>query len=89
MDIHEFIAVADDVVDRLTPLVSGEYAALIRSACHAGAWEVGIPELAGALIEESIAVSLDDRDKIRSLLSALKESPEDADLLIVTPTSHE
>lgn len=81
MQIQEFVNLAGEVVERLSPKIDPQQGEFVREDAEAGAWENALTNLVASLAERDVIITRQDRDDLRRLLADLGESTENVDRL--------
>ncbi|MFB7847686.1 DUF6189 family protein [Streptomyces sp. NPDC056053] len=68
MDMHAYLRRSALAVERLVPRIGPTYREMILTAARAGAWDIAVPDLVGALSEEDIAITTAEKEELRLLM---------------------
>ncbi|MFE7620819.1 DUF6189 family protein [Streptomyces sp. NPDC057496] len=68
MDVHEYLRRSALAVERLVPRIGPTYREMILTAAQAGAWDIAVPDLVGALSEEGVAITTAEKEELRLLM---------------------
>lgn len=69
MDVVEFLRLCARTTERPAPRVGPRYREMILVAHRAGARDIAVPDLVGALSEEDVAITAADAEDPRRLMS--------------------
>ncbi len=81
MQIQEFVNLAGEVVERLSPKLGAQQSEFVREDAEVGAWENALTNLVASLAKRDIAITRQDRDDLRRLIADLGEPTENVDRL--------
>ncbi|MFE0529524.1 hypothetical protein ACFW0V_18180 [Micromonospora parva] len=73
MEVNDYIRRTLRIIDQLAPKISPKYLPIVRDAAGAGAWDLAITTLVGALWEEGVVITTAERDALRELMEYLQE----------------
>ncbi|MFD7863616.1 DUF6189 family protein [Streptomyces sp. NPDC057682] len=68
MDLHEYLRRSALAVERFVPRIGPTYREMILTAARAGAWDIAIPDLVGALSEEDVGITTAQKQELRLLM---------------------
>ncbi|MGC4846169.1 hypothetical protein ACLQ3F_02965 [Micromonospora sp. DT15] len=73
MEVNDFYRRSHQITDQLAPRISTKYRPIVLTAASAGAWDLAIPELVGALSEEDVVITTAEKDALRELMEFRRE----------------
>ncbi|KUL26292.1 hypothetical protein ADL15_38495 [Actinoplanes awajinensis subsp. mycoplanecinus] len=73
MEVNEYFWRSREITDQLAPRISPKYRPMILASAGAGAWDLAIPELVGALSEEDVVITTAEKDTLRELMAELRK----------------
>ncbi|MCZ7435503.1 hypothetical protein O7598_03775 [Micromonospora sp. WMMC241] len=73
MDVNDYFRRSRRITDQVAPKISPKYLPIVRSAAGAGAWDLAITTLVGALSEEDVVITAAEKDALRELMEYLRE----------------
>jgi hypothetical protein len=73
MEVIDFYRLSRRIVDQLAPRISPNYRPIVLTAGGAGAWDLAIPTLVGALSEEDVVITTAEKDALRELMEFRRE----------------
>ncbi|WP_410821617.1 hypothetical protein [Micromonospora sp. 050-3] len=73
MEVNDYIRRILRIIDQLAPKISPKYLPIVRDAAGAGAWDLAITTLVGAVWEEGVVITTAEKDALRELMEYLQE----------------
>ncbi|MBG6069699.1 hypothetical protein KBX53_06465 [Micromonospora sp. M51] len=73
MEVNDYIRRTLRIIDQLAPKISPKYLPIVRDAAGAGAWDLAITTLVGAVWEEGVVITTAEKDALRELMEYLQE----------------
>ncbi|WP_430503408.1 hypothetical protein ACQRWP_03515 [Micromonospora trifolii] len=73
MEVNDYIRRTLRIIDQLAPTISPKYLPIVRDAAGAGAWDLAITTLVGAVWEEGVVITTAEKDALRELMEYLQE----------------
>ncbi|GIG93356.1 hypothetical protein [Plantactinospora endophytica] len=73
MEVNDFYRLSRRITDQLAPKISPKYRPIVLESGDAGAWDLAIPELVGALSEEDVVITTAEKDALRELMEFRRE----------------
>ncbi|RAO31473.1 hypothetical protein PSN13_04037 [Micromonospora saelicesensis] len=73
MEVNDYIRRTLRIIDQLAPRISPKYLPIVRDAAGAGAWDLAITTLVGAVWEEGVVITTAEKDALRELMEYLQE----------------
>ncbi|MEV4715577.1 hypothetical protein AB0J94_00065 [Micromonospora noduli] len=73
MEVIDFYRLSRRITDQLAPRISPNYRPIVLTAGGAGAWDLAIPTLVGALSEEDVVITTAEKDALRELMEFRRE----------------
>ncbi|MEV4496275.1 hypothetical protein AB0J84_11285 [Micromonospora arborensis] len=73
MEVNDYIRRTLRIIDQLAPKISPKYLPIVRDAAGAGAWDLAISTLVGAVWEEGVVITTAEKDALRELMEYLQE----------------
>jgi hypothetical protein len=73
MEVIDFYILSRRIIDQLAPRISPKYRSYIVPAADAGAWDLAIGDLVGALSEEDVVITTAEKDALRELMEHLRK----------------
>ncbi|MFF5052812.1 hypothetical protein ACFY1S_06480 [Micromonospora sp. NPDC000663] len=73
MEVIDFYRLSRRITDQLAPRISPNYRSIVLTAGGAGAWDLAIPTLVGALSEEDVVITTAEKDALRELMEFRRE----------------
>ena len=73
MEVNDYIRRTLRIIDQLAPKISPKYLPIVRDAAGAGAWDLAITTLVGAVWEEGVVITRAEKDALRELMEYLQE----------------
>jgi hypothetical protein len=73
MEVIDFYRRSRRITDQLAPRISPNHRPFVLTAGGAGAWDLAIPELVGALSEEDVVITTAEKDALRELMEFRRE----------------
>ncbi|MFD8824086.1 hypothetical protein ACFV1C_17210 [Streptomyces sp. NPDC059605] len=73
--MHEYLRRSALAVERLVPRIGPTYREMILTAAQAGAWDIAVPDLVGALSEEDVAITTVEKEELRLLMVHMGAPP--------------
>lgn len=73
MEVIDFYRRSRRITDQLAPRISPKYRPIVLTAGGAGAWDLAIPTLVGALSEEDVVITTAEKDVLRELMEFRRE----------------
>ncbi|GAA2706535.1 hypothetical protein [Actinoplanes palleronii] len=73
MEVNEFYWYSRQITDQLAPRISPKYRPMILASAGAGAWDLVIPTLVGALSEEDVVITTAEKGALRELMEFRRE----------------
>ncbi|WP_328650264.1 hypothetical protein OG598_18030 [Micromonospora sp. NBC_00330] len=73
MEVTDYIRRTLRIIDQLAPKISPKYLPIVRDAAGAGAWDLAITTLVGAVWEEGVVITRAEKDALRELMEYLQE----------------
>ena len=73
MEINDYYRRSRRITDQLAPRISPHYRPIVLTAAGAGAWDLAITTLVGALSEEDVVITTAEKDALRELMEHLRE----------------
>ncbi|MEU1398302.1 hypothetical protein ABZ403_19875 [Micromonospora zamorensis] len=73
MEVIDFYRRSRQITDQLAPRISPKYRPIVLTAGGAGAWDLAIPTLVGALSEEDVVITTAEKDVLRELMEFRRE----------------
>ncbi|MEU5669664.1 hypothetical protein ABZ749_04680 [Micromonospora sp. NPDC047753] len=73
MEVNDFYWYSRQITDQLAPKISPNHRPFVLTAASAGAWDLALPELVGALAEEDVVITTAEKDALRELMEFRQE----------------
>ncbi|MFJ6867554.1 DUF6189 family protein [Streptomyces termitum] len=73
--MHEFLRRSALAVERLVPRIGPRYREMILTSAQAGAWDVAVPDLVGALSEEDVVITAAEKEELWLLMLHMEAPP--------------
>ncbi|MGC4746612.1 hypothetical protein ACLQ28_13250 [Micromonospora sp. DT201] len=73
MEVIDYYRRSRRITDQLAPRIGSNHRPFVLSAAGAGAWDLAITELVGALSEEDVVITTAEKDALRELMEHLRE----------------
>ncbi|MFG1867643.1 hypothetical protein [Micromonospora arborensis] len=73
MEVIDFYRRSRRITDQLAPKIGPNHRPFVREAAGAGAWDLAITELVGALSEEDVVITTAEKDALRELMEFRRE----------------
>ncbi len=73
MEVIDFYRRSRRITDQLAPRISPNHRPFVLEAGGAGAWDLAITELVGALSEEDVVITTAEKDALRELMEFRRE----------------
>lgn len=73
MKVNEYYWYSGQITDQLAPKISPRYRPIVLNAAGAGAWDLALTTLVGALWEEDVVITTAEKDALRELMEHLQE----------------
>ncbi|MEU8185561.1 hypothetical protein AB0B85_32150 [Micromonospora sp. NPDC049044] len=73
MEVNDFYRYSRQISDQLAPKISPKYRPIVLESGGAGAWDLAIPILVGALSEEDVVITTAEKDALRELMEFRRE----------------
>ncbi|MEE6259105.1 hypothetical protein [Plantactinospora sonchi] len=73
MEVIDFYRLSRRITDQLAPKISPKYRPIVLESGGAGAWDLAITELVGALSEEDVVITTAEKDALRELMEFRRE----------------
>jgi hypothetical protein len=73
MEVIDFYRLSRRITDQLASKISSKYRPFVLTAGGAGAWDLAISELVGALSEEDVVITTAEKDALRELMEHCRE----------------
>ncbi|MEW2146636.1 hypothetical protein AB0869_27880 [Micromonospora vinacea] len=73
MEVNDYYWRSRQITDQLAPKISPNHRPFVLAAAGAGAWDLAITELVGALSEEDAVITTAEKDALRELIEYLEE----------------
>jgi len=73
MEVNDFYWYSRRITDQLAPRISPKYRPFVLESAGAGAWDLAITELVGALSEEDVVITTAEKDALRELMEFRRE----------------
>ncbi len=73
MEVNDFYRRSRRITDQLAPKISPKYRPIVLESGGAGAWDLAIPTLVGALSEEDVVITTAEKDALRELMEFRRE----------------
>lgn len=73
MEVNDYYRRSRRITDQLAPKISPNHRPFVLTAAGAGAWDLAITELVGALSEEDVVITTAEKDALRELMEYLRE----------------
>ncbi|MFE9916975.1 hypothetical protein ACFYPG_17685 [Micromonospora sp. NPDC005553] len=73
MEVNEYYWYSGQISAQLAPRISPTYRPIVLNAAGAGAWDLAITTLVGALWEEDVMVTTAEKEALRKLMEYLQE----------------
>ncbi len=73
MEVIDYFRRSRRITDQLAPKIGPSYRSIVLNAAGAGAWDLAISTLAGALSEEDVVITTGEKDALRELMEYLRE----------------
>ncbi|MEU5960364.1 hypothetical protein ABZ777_04075 [Micromonospora parva] len=73
MQVNDYIRRTLRIIDQVAPKISPKYLPIVRDAAGAGAWDLAITTLVGAVWEEGVVITTAEKDALRELMEYLQE----------------
>ncbi|MEV6350526.1 hypothetical protein [Actinoplanes sp. NPDC051851] len=73
MEVIDYLRRSRRITDQLEPRISPKYRPIVLSARGAGAWDLAITTLVGALSEEDVVITTAEKDALRELMEYLQK----------------
>ncbi|MFF3389954.1 hypothetical protein ACFYW1_03215 [Streptomyces sp. NPDC002669] len=68
MDTNDYLRRCALAVECLVPRIGPTYREMILTAAGAGAWDIAVPDLVGALSEEDVEITTAEKEELRLLM---------------------
>ncbi|MEU8180286.1 hypothetical protein AB0B85_08035 [Micromonospora sp. NPDC049044] len=73
MEVNDFYWYSRQITDQLAPRISPNHRPFVLASAGAGAWDLAITELVGALSEEDVVITTAEKDALRELMEFRRE----------------
>ncbi|WP_030488530.1 hypothetical protein [Micromonospora chokoriensis] len=73
MEVNDYYWRSRQITDQLAPKISPNHRPFVLAAAGAGAWDLAITELVGALSEEDVVITTAEKDALRELIEYLEK----------------
>ena len=73
MEVNDYIRLSLRIIDQVAPRISPRYRPIVLDAGGAGAWDLAITTLVGALWEEDVVIITAEKDALRELMEFRRE----------------
>ncbi|MEU8332019.1 hypothetical protein [Micromonospora sp. NPDC048839] len=73
MEVIDYYLLSRRIIDQLAPKISPNHRPFVREAAGAGAWDLAITDLVGALSEEDVVITTAEKDALRELMEHLRK----------------
>lgn len=73
MEVNDYYWYSRQITDQLAPRISPKYRPIVLASGGAGAWDLAITTLVGALSKEDVVITRAEKDALRELMEYLRE----------------
>ncbi|MEV6350525.1 hypothetical protein [Actinoplanes sp. NPDC051851] len=73
MEVNEYFRRSRRIIDQLAPRIGPNHGPFVLQAAGAGAWDLAITDLVGALSEEDVVITTAEKDALRELMEYLQK----------------